>query len=243
VKKLLLVSSALAAFGGQGLAADLPVRMPVKVPVIASVPAFNWTGCYIGAHVGGGWGRKDFSDPTGLNFAPAGAVIEVDTRGALAGGQIGCNYQFATNWVLGIDADLSWTNSEGETRDPFFANKNIVARTEWLATATGQLGYTWERWMLYGKGGAAWARDQYHTTNPALYDFAGTEVRAGWVVGVGLEWALWHRWSAKLEFDHYDFGSRTVTLTDRNLGSQPADIEQRVEAVKFGLNYRFGLVQ
>ncbi len=200
MKKLLLASTALAAFGGQVFASDLPV----KAPVIASVPDVTWTGCYIGAHIGGGWGHKDFSDPTGVHFAPAGAVIEVDTSGFLGGGQIGCHYQFATNWVLGIDGDVSWAGIKGETRDPFFGNKNIDARTNWLASATGQLGYTWDRWMLYGKGGVAWASDKYDT------------------------------------FDHYDFGSRTVTLSDPNLGSQLASIKQQVEAVKFGINYRFG---
>ncbi len=239
MKKLLLASTALAAFGGQVFAADLPV----KAPVIASVPYVTWTGCYIGAHIGGGWGHEDFSDPTGVHFAPAGAVIQVDTSGFLGGGQIGCDYQFATNWVLGIDGDVSWAGIKGETRDPFFGNKNIDARTNWLASATGQLGYTWDRWMLYGKGGVAWARDKYDTTNPLIYDFAGIETRTGWIVGAGLEWAFWHKWSAKLEFDHYDFGSRTVTLFDPNLGSQLASIKEQVEVVKFGINYRFGSLQ
>lgn len=241
MKRLLLVSSALAAFGGPALAADLAVRAPMRAPIIAA-PAFSWAGCYIGAHVGGAWGRKNFTDPTGLNFAPAGAVIDVNTDGALAGGQFGCNYQVATNWVVGFEGDASWSNSDGETRDPFFANKNIVARTDWLATATGRVGYTWDRWMLYGKGGAAWAGDRYDTTNPLLYDFAGRETRTGWVVGAGVEWAFWHNWSAKLEYAHYDFGSRTITLVDRNLGPQLADIRQRAETVKVGINYRFGSV-
>lgn len=237
MKKLLLASSALAAFGGQVYAADLPVRMPVRAAAIASM---NWTGCYVGAHIGGGWGRKDFSDPTGLNFAPAGRVIQVDTEGFLGGGQAGCNYQVVTNWAVGIDGDFSWADAEGSVPDPFFANKNVVAQTKWLASATGRLGYTWDRWMLYGKGGAAWASDKYDTTNPVRYDFTSSEIRTGWIVGAGVEWAFWHNWSAKLEFDHFDFGSRTVTLTDIHLGSQPANIQQRVEVAKVGVNYRFG---
>src|SRR5204863_514278 len=73
MKKLLLASTALVALGGQALAADLPVGMPVKAPIAAPIPVFSWTGCYVGGHVGVGWGRKDFSEPTepfGQNSAP-----------------------------------------------------------------------------------------------------------------------------------------------------------------------------
>jgi outer membrane immunogenic protein len=67
MKKLLLAGVALAACT-QANAADLPARMPVKAPPVAApVPVFSWTGCYIGAHVGGGWGRKQFSDPADPN--------------------------------------------------------------------------------------------------------------------------------------------------------------------------------
>src|SRR5436190_18107035 len=243
MKKFLLATSTLAALGGQVFAADLPVRTPIKARVIASVPQFTWTGCYIGAHVGGGWAHKNFSDPSGVRFAPLGQVIDVDPSGILGCGQIGCDYQFARNWAVGIDGDFSWADIRGETPDPFFGNKNIDARTHWLASATGRLGYTWDHWMLYGKGGAAWARDKYDTRNPLLYDFTGSEIGTGWIVGAGLEWAFWHKWSARLEFDHYDFSNRTVVLTDPNLGSQVANIKQRVETVKLGLNYRFGSVR
>ena len=101
----------------------------------------------------------------------------------------------------------------------------------------------WTRDVPSGKGGAAWARDKYDTRNPLLYDFTGSEIGTGWIVGAGLEWAFWHKWSARLEFDHYDFSNRTVVLTDPNLGSQVANIKQRVETVKLGLNYRFGSVR
>jgi len=236
MKRILLASTALVALGGQVFAAD----MAVKAPAAAPVAPYTWTGCYLGANVGGGWGREAFTDPTGVNFLPPGVAVGVDSSGVLGGPEAGCNYQIAPNWVVGVSGDFSFADISGSSRDPFFANKNIESKTEWLASATGQLGYTWDRWMLYGKGGAAWTRDRYDTTNPVEYDFTGTETRTGWTAGVGLEWAFMQNWSAKLEYDHYGFGTDTFTLVDVHLGPQPATVKQQIDAVKFGIDYRFG---
>jgi outer membrane immunogenic protein len=236
MKGILLASTALVALGGQAFAADMAVKAPPATPAFP----YTWTGCYVGAHIGGGWGREGFTDPTGVNFLPPGVAVNVDSRGVLGGPELGCNYQFAPNWVVGIGGDFSFADISGSSRDPFFANKNIESKTQWLASATGQVGYTLDRWMLYGKGGAAWTHDRYDTTNPVQYDFTGSETRTGWIAGAGIAWAFAPRWSAKLEYDHYGFGSGTFTLVDRNLGPQPATVKQQIEAVKFGINYRFG---
>jgi len=236
MKRILLANTALIALGGQVFAADMAVKAPPAPPA----SQYNWTGCYVGADIGGGWGREGFTDPTGVNFLPPGVAVDVDSSGVLGGPEAGCNYQIAPNWVVGISGDFAFADIKGSARDPFFANKNIESKTEWLASATGQVGYTWDRWMLYGKGGAAWTRDRYDTTNPGVYDFNGTETRTGWTAGVGLQWAFLQNWSAKVEYDHYDFGSGTFTLVDVNLGPQPATVKQQIDAVKFGVDYRFG---
>jgi outer membrane immunogenic protein len=242
MRTLLFASTALVALGGYAMAADIPARQPiVKAPMVTAVPYFNWTGCYIGGHIGGGWGRKDFSNDTSALFIPSGQTIGVDTSGVLGGGQIGCDYQFASSWVLGVAGDFSWADVKGNTSDPFFANKNVAAKTEWLATVTGRLGYSWDRWMIYGVGGGAWARDRYNATfTSSPGDFQGRETRSGWVAGVGLEWAVTNNWSTKIEYNHYDFGTKTVDLTEPSLGTFSSDIKQRVDAVKVGINYRFG---
>src|ERR1019366_7687516 len=96
MKQLLLASAALA-ISGQAFAADIPVRMPVKAPAAAPAPAFSWSGCYLGGHVGAGWGRKDISEPKEQFFqffATANSPISVDTgTGFVGGGQVGCDYQ------------------------------------------------------------------------------------------------------------------------------------------------------
>ena len=270
MKRLLLAGTALA-FGGHAMAADLPVKAPVKAPA-----PFSWTGCYVGGHVGAGWGRKEFSDPgfvggggtINQNFAPAGESIPFDVgAGFLGGAQIGCDYQFAPNWVFGAEGDFSWTNLNGQATDPFFLGKHnnpigLTSKTDQLATATARLGYAFDHYLLYAKGGAAWAHDSYSLQNlvsfgPGLCAAAGvgfiacnptgTETRLGWTVGFGFEWAFASNWSALVEFDHYAMGSRTISFFDPNAGgagggghTEPVDVRQRIEAVKFGINYHFG---
>src|SRR5271155_4027858 len=178
MKKLLLASSALV-FAGPVLAADLPAAMPVKAPpVVAAVP-YNWTGCYVGGNVGAGWDRTNFTDPGNFlepfgivqDLAPAGDSIGVNSSaGVLGGVQAGCDYQFANHWVIGLAGDFTWTDMHGTTNDPFFNGKNgapvpINTRTNWLASVTGRVGYAWDHFLLYGKGGAAWANDSYSIQN------------------------------------------------------------------------------
>lgn len=285
MKRILLATTALA-FASPAFAADLaPARMPLKAPPVVARP-FSWTGCYIGGHLGVGWGHDNFRDPntlfndvafpgSGLGvFAPTGAGVGFEQgAGFLGGGQIGCDYQFATNWVVGIAGDFSWTDLDGSTSDPFafpagdplFGGKNGVPatlheHTDWLASVTGRLGYAWDRWMLYGKGGVAWehSRDSIgplfawgtSLANLCVAPAAtvscsatGTETDPGWTAGVGLQWAFAEHWSAGIEYDHYGFGNHSVTLIASGpltgTGSAPITVSQNIDVVKFTLDYRF----
>ena len=112
--KKLLISAAVSSLSiaGSALAADMPVKAP-KAP--APAPAFTWSSCYLGAHAGGGWARKDITDPVELvqnSFAGAPVTAGVTTAhispsGAVIGGQFGCDYQFASNWVGGVEGAAS----------------------------------------------------------------------------------------------------------------------------------------
>src|SRR3977135_3776218 len=101
--KLMAATIALAAFTIPVLAADLPVRQ--YAPSVVTPLGYNWNGFYIGAHLGGAWASRDF------NQTIAGAaLVEAGTNkpsGIMGGGQIGYNWQFAPNWLLGVEADVS----------------------------------------------------------------------------------------------------------------------------------------
>jgi outer membrane immunogenic protein len=268
-KSLLLLSSAIVA-AGPAFAADLPLKAP---PMVAAVP-YSWTGCHVGGHVGAGWDHTTYSDPGttvppfGLiqNFANPGQSFSADSGAGFLGGiQAGCDYQFANHWVLGFGGDFSGTDLHSLTNDPFFVGKNgnpvtFSSRTDEIATITGRVGYAWDRFMLYGKGGAAYAHDSFAQTNsfginnaflgcvPPGGGFVGCNTAAnadqwGWTAGVGLEWAFAGNWSAMIEYDHYGFGARTLAMSVTNSAAPIApanlNVSQNIDAVKIGINYRF----
>ena len=100
MKKFLLGTVALVALGATvpALAADLAARPAYTKAPAYMAPIYNWTGFYIGGHVGGAFnGNNSFAGTTNNN----------DGR-FLGGVQVGADYQFAPNWVLGIEGQYSW---------------------------------------------------------------------------------------------------------------------------------------
>ncbi len=255
---LMAVVPAHAADLGRPVYKSPPAYVPVPVPV------FSWTGCYIGGHVGWGWGRDEVSIPNlgettgvpvleGVSLGP----VTGDTSGFLGGGQVGCNYQFVPNWLIGIEGEGSAADIKGDVNEsfsfvnPFTGPETVTgtahAQTDWIASVTGRVGLTWDRVLFYAKGGAAWAGDKYSADLPAFSEHIETTVtRPGWTVGGGIEWAFWDNWSAKVEYDFYDFGLNHLTLPGTIAGVPEVvpgvDIKEKISAVKFGVNYRFGPV-
>lgn len=249
----LLLSAAFCALAAPAFAADIPVK---AVPLPASV--YNWTGVYIGAHVGYGKGLKDFTSSS--------AVFPV--QGWLGGAQIGFNQQVG-NFVFGIEADASWSDLSGSHFSPFggpaFAPASILNQSlggnssiDRIVTVSGRLGFAQDRWLVYVKGGAAWLHEnhdfQLQATGviggaPVSQGFAvsGSEDRFGAMLGFGSEFALWGNWSFKSEYNyiHLPTGSLTLSGTQFNLGvttpvAYTQTIPQAIHLAKFGINYRFG---
>jgi outer membrane immunogenic protein len=190
MKKILLGTVALAVLAAAPAnAADLAARPYTKAPMMAPAPVYNWTGFYLGGHIGGAFRGND-------------TVFGTSNDGRFIGGvQVGYDQQFAPNWVLGLEANYSFMDSGNGAG---FANRN-------LGSVTGRLGYTWGPAMLYAKGGYAWA-DTRRT-----FGFAN-EGRDGYTVGGGLEYMFSPSWSGKVEYQYYDFG-RVNTFAPLAFGS------------------------
>src|ERR1041385_4533048 len=139
MKKLLLSAAALTVLAAPAMAADMPARTYTKAPAYTG-PAviYNWTGFYIGGHVGGA-------------FSGDNSLQSSDGR-FLGGVQGGFDYQFAPNWVGGIEAQYSWMN-RNNTGIAFPAGTVITSREDQLGSVTGRFGYTWGPALLYAKGG------------------------------------------------------------------------------------------
>lgn len=243
-----LITGIATLFGTAAVAADLS-RKPAaayKAPAAAPPPIFSWTGCYLGGHVGGGWGRSTYGDQV-FGLTLPGQTFTDNTSGWLAGGQIGCNYQFSSSWVIGAEGSLSGSEIKGSVNDPFFFVPPAVftAKTDWLASVTGRLGYTWDRVLFYAKGGVAWDHNKYNVPGLAggtTFNDVFSDSRSGWTVGGGVEWAFWQNWSVRVEYDFYGFGTKGVTLVDSTGHFPPfaGQIKQDIQTVTVGVNYRFG---
>ena len=121
---------------------------------------------------------------------------------------------------------------------------NVTARTKDYALATGRVGYAADNWLFFAKGGGAWGQGNSSGTSiapgGAVFDTTSSSSnRSGWVVGVGVEWGFAPNWSAKLEYNHIDFGSTNVTILSNVTGLSNVSSSETVEVVRAGVNYRF----
>jgi outer membrane immunogenic protein len=227
MKKFLLGTVALVALGATvpALAADLPARTYTKAPPAYAAPIYNWTGFYIGGHLGGAFAGDN--SLTGNNGRFLGGV------------QGGADYQFAPSWVIGIEAQYSWLASND--RGVLFPGGTLVtSNSDQLGSVTGRLGYTWGPALLYAKGGFAWKdrNDIGVSVGGAPVPFTTDgDHRDGYTVGAGLEYMFAPSWSAKVEYQYYNFGDTTFTSGPSDIvGTRFRDDEHTVKAA---VNYRF----
>ena len=187
MKQFLVPSIVLSAFVvSSAMAADLPIRKGSPAPP-PEAAFFDWSGIYVGGHIGYGYAEADIA---GLG----NQILRLESEGFLGGAQGGWNYQMG-RFVLGAELDFSFAdiNSNNVTN----TLNNVSSNTPWIATATTRLGYTWDRFLVYGKVGAAFAQFDYNINN-----LTASETRVGFTVGTGLEWAVAGNWSAKAEYNY-----------------------------------------
>ncbi len=230
-------------------AADLG-PMFVKAP---PAPVFDpWTGFYVGAHLGYGWGKKTWVD----NFPVYDGTIDADTytQGILGGLQFGYNYRI--NWlVLGAEGDFSWSDIHHTDFNCYaFGDQVCSATVRWLADIAGRIGIVYGPALYYAKGGVVWVDDRFANlatcagSQPTTSDgvsadcgvaYYAEQSRVGWLVGGGIEAYFARNWSLKIEYNYMDLGSRNVPFESESGGFFTEEIHQRLQLVKVGFNYHF----
>jgi outer membrane immunogenic protein len=242
MRKLLRGTAALIALATPAASADM--RTPVYKGPLPVTPVWSWTGCYLGGHAGGLWAKqKDWivRTPGGAFYGQSLGGHEAD--GWLGGAQAGCDYQFAGGFVAGIQGDYAWTDAEGNHDSAREVGVAYHSKVRSLATVTGRIGYAWDRFLGYLKGGGAWERDDYWATTILLGTaYRARETPSGWTIGVGGEYAFTNFLSGFVEYNYYDFGTHRVAFTPQVAGLGPAfaDIKETKSVVRTGLNVRFG---
>jgi outer membrane immunogenic protein len=244
------VAAACALFATGALAADLPAPAPAPVyrPPPVAVPLFTWTGCYVGGNVGGLWARSDWNDDVLGDFGSGTA------SGALGGVQIGCNYQTGA-WVFGIQGDYDWTNANNNNTNGFLSNLTGLVVTNQtqinsLGSVTGRVGYAWDRFLGYVKGGGAWVNGSYSFQVAGVPVATASATQSGWTVGVGGEYAFTNWLTGFVEYDYYGFsntnpGALVCAAATGGCGggvivTNNVGVTTNINVVKVGLNLKFG---
>jgi outer membrane immunogenic protein len=243
MKRLATAAIGVAWIGAPALAADMAVPMPAYYPRLP--PAiYDWTGLYVGGHVGGGM----LIDSVSQNVSPAAVNLQssgsLQPAGVIGGAQIGANYEFAP-WVIGIEG--SWTDSaiQGNTlitatATAPIAQERFTSQAQWFAALTGRLGYAANDWLFYAKAGGAWLDARYTEDNLLVGGVTATtqvitDNRTGFTVGAGIEFGLVENLSAKIEYDFYGFGSKNYNFN----AITPVSVRSDLHTLIVGLNYKF----
>jgi hemoglobin/transferrin/lactoferrin receptor protein len=204
-------------------------------------PGSNWTGLYLGGHLGYG-----FADISGVTTAgdgttggiPATEAADVSLNDLQRGVQAGFNYQFANRIVIGLEGDFSWMKHFDTQTAVATEAANLTAggwlqaktdyKLDWVATLRGRIGFAYDRLLVYGTGGLAFleeteTRTQYEAnsagrTTEAASSESASMTRRGWTLGAGLEYALTNNWSLKAEYSYLRFGSRDFLFGNATAG-------------------------
>lgn len=255
---LVTATMALACGSRAAIAADMPMKAP-------ETPPYQWSGCYLGANVGGGTSGTNFGstvDPGSYLAAADAATVSgsggggANADGLLAGGQAGCNLQSGT-LVLGLEGDFDYFHSNPQ----FNNNTNTLASTaafsiaqslttNFLATVRPRIGIAADRNLAYITGGAAFTSvsysESYADANPAPGPGTGTATASrsliGWTAGAGWEYAFADRWTVKAEYLFASFPTTSALGTivapgGTNTLHGSADLV--IQLIRAGVNYKF----
>jgi outer membrane immunogenic protein len=219
-------------------AADMPVA-PRPAPSTYIPAQFFWTGFYMGAGLGDGWGTSSFVDPL------SGASGSPSINGLLVTGVMGINYQFSSV-VVGAEGDFTGAFVKGSANvatglaaDP---NNSLQTKVLWTASITGRLGWAIDRLLIYGKGGVAFDYDRDTVTIPNGASVMGTTNHVGWTVGGGAEYAITEHWTARIEYDYLTFASKAFAFSgpaDPRFTSPSGTVGIKLNEIKGIMAYKF----
>jgi len=249
------VKRLLAIIALAGLSATTASAADMAAPVAGS--AYDWSGFYVGAHIGvanGDITATDFSLPNGGFFTddidPGAEGFDFHNANVAGGVHVGAQYQWE-QFVFGGEATWDATGVEKTITSPYFPDSDTeTGKIKHYATVVGRVGYAFDRFMIYAKGGYAGgevgfrARDCCSLAQGVTYE--QSDWHNGYAVGAGIDYALTHSLTLGVDYTHIDLGSKTSTgnnvFDDGTLGSNPETykISAKADAVVARLSYKFG---
>jgi outer membrane immunogenic protein len=254
VLKNVLLAGAVVLMPAVAFAADLAPK-PVEPVPPEVVPAFTWTGFYVGLNAGYGRANLDTdlaAIPTAtpgpatraLGFAIDGGRgrVKDTTNGFIGGGQVGYNYQFDPHWVAGVEADIQYAGIDSTVRAVGDDDAPITVKTQldWYGTARLRAGYAFDNVLIYGTGGLAYGHVKSKFSVPGE-SFSGSETKFGWTLGGGVEYALTQNWTLRAEYLYIDLGkAKTIDAASADgLTRITAKADVSLHTLRAGVNYKF----
>jgi outer membrane immunogenic protein len=225
-------------------------------------PECNWTGFYLGAHVGYGWNDLKWSDtdPDNDGEGPGPEVlVKQSADGVIAGGTLGYNYQFCHHFVIGAEGEFSYSDvsASSSVSTESFRNE-FETNSDWVGTVGLRLGFAWHHVLFFAKGGAAISHREYSLDHHVLDEpsegnpvdrFTADDTRVAPLVGGGIEYMINCHWSVKVEYNAQIWGKEDIHGTNveaatsfGTTGPEPETYEvdlKNQHSVRGGLNYRF----
>jgi outer membrane immunogenic protein len=253
MRRILTAAALSLAAGSSAWAADVGIPA-YKAPIVSPVPAYNWSGLYIGGHIGGAWSEQDFRGlgPSTFFFNPALGSTSHSGSGIIGGGQIGYNFQTGP-FVLGVEGTFSGLDVSRTSQSPFYLpptfNDRFTTDISSLWTVTGRVGYAAGPILAYAKGGFASGRvrnrieDLTTAPCPACQVVSSTNWRDGYTIGGGVEYGITRNLSLGLEYMFTDLGSNNHSLIRSNSGGAVENYRLDTQAHQFTAraNYKFDL--
>jgi outer membrane immunogenic protein len=231
-------------------AADLPSRRAAP-PVFAAAPAFTWTGFYVGAQAGYGWGNDESKPVLGGIVVTDGVFGEYDTDGFVGGVHAGYNHQIG-NFVLGLEGDIEAADlSGGRTlANPALPGISLSFGTsiDWQGSLRARAGFAADRALFYVTGGLAYANiaNTYTVTaaggnilglTPGTYPVSFDDTQWGWTLGTGVEYAFTSNLTARVEYRYTRFDSFENRLVD--VAGIGLEQEPDFHTARIGVSYKF----
>ena len=256
MKKIFLAASALVsavALGSAAQAADV------------AVPAYDWTGFYIGANAGIAWNNSEVDNE--INYDGQNQLIidslddwsdniEGDQTAFTAGAMLGYNWQM-DQIVLGVEADINYLGFSDDSQNNYTnilgidgvnASHDLSFDANWFGTLRGRLGYAIDNVLLYGTGGLAYghmeADSDFKVTSGdtvlGKWDGSADTVNWGWTIGAGMEYGI-DNWSLGVEYLYVDLGDADWDADLNGPGAQGLDLQNA--SSEASVDYQFSVVR
>lgn len=224
IRTLFLAAIGSAFLCASASAADLPSRNQPYAPAgaVAAAAPYDWNGFYAGVNAGYGWSSLG-GGAKNLFKAPSGAVL---------GGQLGFNYQ-SNRLLLGLEGDLYWSGMSGSRN--FAGPITTKAELDWAMSLRGRAGFAADRALVYLTAGYSFGKISTQVSDTTIPAFLkSSDMRGGWVLGAGIEYAFTDNISFKTEYLYTSYSQKTI------LGA-PYTTSSRISTsiLRAGVNYHF----